>query len=170
VAAVADALAARGTSFASVFASFGAANRAPRTSYAEGRAYGSAPRRGDRTVAPAAPVARGRASLAHLTTRTVGFRRGGGVSATARLRLSLRAIHPALGARAIVVRSSGRRTTLPLRPTGTTDLPFGRGIRGVELVLSNGGTGYACWRGTALSCRGVALDDGAGVTFRATLR
>ena len=170
VAAVADALAARGTSFAAVFASFGAANRAPGTSYAEGRAYRSAPRRGDRTIAPAAPVARGRASLAHLTTRTVGFRRGGGVSATARLRLSLRAGHPAFGARAIVVRSSGRSTTLPLRPSGTSDLPFGRGIRRVELVLSNGGTGYACWRGTALSCRGVALDDGAGVTFRATLR
>jgi hypothetical protein len=72
------------------------------------------------------------------------------------------------------VRPGGVVERRPLRLDGSgagrTVVPFGLGVRRVDLVLANGGTSYRCWRGTDFSCRGVSRDDGRSFVYGASLR
>jgi hypothetical protein len=169
--AVSGALASRGSSLRSAFAGFAAANRVPWASYSEGGAYATSSTWRRHVISSYDRAASGETRLSHLATRTVSFQPGSGVGRHDRLRLSLSGMRGrASTARVVVVSTSGRAMVRRLRVGSTLAVPFGGdSVRRVDLVLVNAGTDYACWRGTALSCRGVALDDGRVLGYRAAL-
>ena len=108
-------------------------------------------------------------SVSHLASRFVSFRP---TRASHRLRLALAPTGYA-NARAsvVVVGSSGAADVMSLPGGGSRSLRFDpRRVRRVDLVLTNAGSRYACWRGTSLACRGLPLDDGRAFRFRAVAR
>jgi hypothetical protein len=177
LAALIDALSARGLRFRPTFASFAVANRLPHRWYSEGADYPSAPTSTTYTVTPRAPRTTWRRErLSHLSSRYVSYRSSRGVTRRAKLRISVAApaSDPSQAASAIVLLSSGAVSVrrIPIGPAGNGSLlvPFGRGVvRRVDVVLVNAGTTFACWRGTELSCRGVSLDDALAFRVRGTL-
>jgi hypothetical protein len=175
--AVARTLAARGTTLRTQFARFAAANRRPATTYEEGRA----------NHYPAAPLSlrvalsgRKRDSgwqtrtVDHLASATVRFSRATGMAARRlRLRLDLPAVRFGSGAVATVYRTTGAPQTVTLGLTAqgnrTRSLPFGGGVRFVEVTLANAGIQYECWRptDTGYSCQGRPRDDNLPLKLRA---
>ena len=163
------ALGARGVAFDRLFAGWSAANRIPRRRYAEGGAYPVArvERIGNRS-----PLRAGGwriASVSHLASRVVSFRP---TRASRRLRLALAPTgHANARASVVVVGSSGAAAVVSLPGGGSRVVRFDpRRVRRVDLVLTNAGSRYACWRGTSLACRGLPLDDGRTFRFRAVAR
>ena len=176
--AAAAVLAQRGITFASAFRSFGVANFIPARFYREGRSWPGAPLLSTTVLRPAAPAARRRIELDHLTSAYISFVPGAGLRRNARLSLSV-ALAPLLtnpGAAAIVFRRSGpplvRPITLSLNAAGRITLPFGRGsIRRVVLVVTNGSNRYACGSiGSVYSCQGRPRDDGSRYVYSARAR
>ena len=170
LAAVRRVLARRHASFERAFAGFAAANAEPRGSYAEGGRYPH----GSRTFTV---LGGGRSSsgpqsvrVSHLSSRVVAFRPAGGHS----LRVEVDLPRGAARASLVVVPRSGRPHVRTIRANGAGHgiayVPFSPAtVERVDLVLVNAGTRYACWRGTDLSCHGVALDDGRKFAYDATV-
>ena len=176
IAAVKNALAARGVGLRAAWAEFAAANRQPGRSYAEGRAYPRAPLSG--TVAlSAAKRASGTITrvIDHLSASTVRIARAPRMAART-LRLALDLPRPARGSGAVatVHRRTGRPTTIALTPAITADgtavvkVPFDRAVQRVEVTLGNAGVRYrSCWSGTSWSCQGRPADDDLRFRVRA---
>jgi hypothetical protein len=172
-------LAERGLAFRDVFARFGVANRL--RAYAEGAKYPRPPLTKAYTVSRARPLIRWAPwRINHLATRYFAFRRGKTVRAGASL--VVRARLPAHGARAsvIVVKTNGSRFTRRLEQNADgyarARANFGRGVKQVELVLSNGSTRIpfsSCWTDTKnppfFSCYGRPRDDRRVFELRARL-
>ncbi len=165
LAATRSALASRGRSFRRVFAGFGAANVTPDASYDEGRAYPdrSGPALGlHSSVGPRSLVVR------RLSNRSVAFRPAGG-GTSLRIDIDVSSGDGA-AATAIVRRKSGavskHRIRLDAQGRGHAVVSFTSGeVRRVDLVLTNADTDLQCWKGTAVSCGGVARDDQLRFTY-----
>jgi len=166
---------ARGLSFPRLFSGFAAANRVPRSAYREGRLYPRARAFATYGLGAARPAVTRSTSVAHLASKTISFRPTGALAPSG-LALQVEAGGPVSSSRAtaLVVRPGGvverRRLRLDAGGRGGAVVPFGSGVRRVDLVLVNGGTRFRCWRGTDLSCRGLSLDDAHAFAVRATLR
>jgi hypothetical protein len=174
--AVARVLRNDGIHLADAFVGFAVANRL--RAYADGNLYPRTPT--DRTFR-IGPAQRRTAWLArrtnHLTTTYVSFRPRRGVPRRARLGLNVDA-HPRGGrARVIVFTKGGNRFIRAIRLNRDGDghrrVPFGRNVRRVDLVLSNGSSRMRCGRDgnpPFYSCFGIAKDDRRTYRFRAILR
>lgn len=175
LAAARRAVHARGLPFPRLFSGFAAANRVPRAVYREGHLYPRARAFAFHALGASRPDVAGSVSVAHLASKTIAFRPLDGLG-TSSLALEVSVGPGASTSRvtALVVRPGGvverRRLALDAGGVARAVVPFGFGVRRVDLVLVNAGTSYRCWRGTELSCRGVSLDDGRAFTFRAALR
>jgi len=174
LAAAQRAVEARALSFPRLFSGFAAANRVPRTVYDEGRLYGRARAFAAYGIGDARPSVAGSTAIAHLASKTVALLPVSGLGRRS-LALDVTVGSGLASSRAtvLVVRPGGdverRRIALAADGSGRAVVPFGAGVRRVDLVLVNAGTRYRCRRGTELSCGGVALDDGRPFSFRATL-
>ncbi|MGH3091126.1 MAG: hypothetical protein ACRDOG_02165, partial [Gaiellaceae bacterium] len=148
--------------------------------YADGNLYPRTPT--DRTfrIGPARPRTAWQARrMNHLTTRYVSFRPRRGVPRRARLGVNVE-VHPRGGrARLIVFSKSGNRFIRAIRLNRQGDghrrVPFGRKVRRVDLVLSNGSSRMRdCFSDRFFppfySCQGVPKDDRRTYRFRAILR
>ena len=65
--------------------------------------------------------------------------------------------------------SPRRRVPLDDDGHGRASVALGGSVRRVDVVLTNAGSAYRCWRGTDLSCQGVSLDDNRLFRVRASL-
>jgi hypothetical protein len=176
--AVRHALSARGLAFRDVFARFGVANRLRAYADAQKAKYPRPPLTKAYTVRRARPLIRWTPwRINHLATRYFAFRRGKTVKAGASLVVRVRL--PAHGARAsvIVVKTNGSRFTRRLEQNADgyarARANFGRGVKQVELVLSNGSTRISsCWQDEVapfFSCYGRPRDDRRVFELRARL-
>jgi hypothetical protein len=176
--AVARVLRNDGIHLADAFVRFAVANRL--RNYADGDLYPRTPT--DRTfrIGPAQRrTAWQSRRMNHLTTRYFSFRPRSGVPRRARLGLNVEA-HPRGGrARAIVFFRGGNRSVsdirLDLQGDGHRRVPFGRTVRRVDLVLSNGSSRMRdCFTDLFdppfYSCLGIPKDDRRTYRFRAILR
>jgi hypothetical protein len=174
--AVARVLRNDGIHLADAFVRFAVANRL--RNYADGNLYPRTPT--DRTfrIGPAKRRTAWQARrMNHLTTRYFSFRPRSGVPRRARLGLNVDA-HPRGGrARVIVFFRGGNRSARAIRldrqGDGHRRVPFGRNVRRVDLVLSNGSSRMRCGRDgnpPFYSCFGIAKDDRRTYRFRAILR
>ena len=175
LAAARRAVEARGLSFPRLFSSFAAANRVPATAYREGHLYPRAQAFAAYGLGDARPAVSDSTRVAHLASKTIAFRAASALGPRS-LALEVTIGRGIASSRvtALVVRPGGdverRRIVLDGNGSGRAVVPFGLGVRRVDLVLANAGTSYRCWRGTALSCGGVSLDDGRPFAFSAALR
>jgi hypothetical protein len=176
--AVRHAFAARSLAFRDVFARFGIANRLRAYADAQKAKYPRPPLTKAYTVSRARPLIRWAPwRINHLATRYFAFRRGRTVKAGASIVVRVRL--PAHGARAsvIVVKTNGSRFTRRLEQNADGNARaranFGRGVKQVELVLSNGSTRISCWTDTKIppffSCYGRPRDDRRVFELRARL-
>jgi hypothetical protein len=169
------ALAARGTGLTSVFAGFGAANRTPAASYAEGHLYPRVAAAETRWVDGGSPDTGWiPLRLDHLANGTVALRSRPSASA-GKLTVEVAAGRDERSAAVtlLVVRPGGATTRVRLRlgddGRGRATVPFGGAVGRVDAVVTNAGSSFRCWRGTDLSCQGASLDDGRLVRIRASL-
>lgn len=145
----------------------------PATAYREGHLYPRAQAFAAYGLGDARPAVSGSTGVAHLS-KTIAFRAASALGPRS-LALELTVGRGIASSRvtALVVRPGGdverRRILLDGNGSGRAVVPFGLGVRRVDLVLANAGTGYR-WRGTALSCGGISLDDGRPFTSSAALR
>ena len=163
LAAVRGALAHRGRSFRDVFAGFGAANLTPGSSYQEGAGYPA-------TAVPAVGLGSHTVLVRRLANRAVAFRPGGN-GTQLRIDVAVSARENA-AATVIVRRVSGaiakRRIRFDADGRGHAVVPFaGDEVRRVDLVLTNADPALDCWKGTTLSCSGVAHADRLRFTYEA---
>ena len=175
--AVAHVLASRGGRFAATWAEFAAANRRPAATYEEGRANGYPVARLDRQVGlSGSHRSSGWLSrqVDHLAASTVRFTRSPGLDATTlKLRLDLPVRSRGSAVVATVYPTSGAPTVTPVRldasGDATASVPFGSGVRHVEVTLANAGIHYTgCYRGSAWSCQGRPQDDNLRLSVRAS--
>jgi hypothetical protein len=177
--AIRNVASARGTTFRRLFAAFGWINRVSRSWYDEGLAnhYRQAPlAERAMTLRQSAPSRSRAPRLNHQTNRYYEFKRGSGVSRTAKLKfvLDLPSRRTGPEASALVFRKSGRiviyRFSLNSRGNGKFRVPFGSGVAKVDLVLTNASTRYSCWQDppTRYACYGRPLDDRR--TYKLTAR
>ena len=177
--AVAGALSARGVSLPRAYALFATVNRAPALWYEEGAANhypSSGPAATVKLTKSKKDSGWRRASLLHLSSITVRFLPGTGLSATAwKLKVNLDLPDTSTGSAAAVTvykRSGAPQVTIvPLNSSGaaTRKVAFGsRGVKYVEVSMINAGTRYSCWTSGDYSCQGSSLDDGRKVLVRAT--
>jgi hypothetical protein len=174
LAAAQRAVEARALSFPRFFSGFAAANRVPRTVYDEGHLYGRARAFTAYGLGDGRPSVAGSTAIAHLASKTVALLPVSGLGPRSlALDVSVGSGRASSRATALVVRPGGdverRRIGLDAAGNGRAVVPFGAGVRRVDLVLVNAGTRYRCRRGTGLACEGISLDDGRPFTFRATL-
>ena len=169
LAAVRRALAERHTSFERAFAGFAAANAEP--AGATRRAAATRARAGPSPSSAAPAGAPGRRRRASHTSRATSSRSAppadtsSGSPSTSRTGPAGRASssYPAWAGRASADHVDGTGH-------GIAYVAFSPAtVERVDLVLANAGTRYACWRGTDLSCHGVALDDGRRFSYDAPL-
>lgn len=175
--AVARVLASRGGRLASSWAQFAAANRRPAATYEEGRANGYPAARFDRVVRLSSSHRdSGRLSrqVDHLAASTVRFTRSTSLDAKRlKLRLDLPVKRRGSAVVATVYPTSGAPTVTPVSLDAAGDaaasVPFGSGVRYVDVTLANAGIHYSgCYRGTAWSCQGRPQDDNLRFSVRAT--
>jgi hypothetical protein len=171
-------VAARGTSFRSLFGKFARVNRTPARYYSEGASYPRAP------LSHTYFLGRGRRGsdwqstrLRHLASGYFAFKPGRTASSNGSLRVRVDLPRRWRGPEAylLVLRTSGsryfRKFALDSNGDGVRSVAFGRGtIREVDLVLTNASTRMRCGRGTFYSCSGVGADDLRYYKFRATVR
>ncbi|HEX2111281.1 MAG TPA: MXAN_6640 family putative metalloprotease [Gaiellaceae bacterium] len=173
--AVSAAVAARGSPFASAFVAFAVANRTPGTAYEEGAAYPAARSVMSFALSRARPVVeRRRLRVARLAGASVSFRLGRARSRALRIRIAGAGDATDLVVSALVVRPSGavrvRPVSLGADGSASVAIPLRRSrVSRVDLVAANASTALACWRGTALSCRGVPLATSVELAYRAEL-
>ncbi len=177
--AVEGALAARGTTFGTIFPAFGVANFTPETTYAEGALYlmfedvGPAPV--VHSLTAAAPTVTQPVRMPHISNDYYAFTPGTGLTPTSTLTVAVSAPGVGGAANLIVLRTDGTRTVVPVPISGgagtVSGVPFGLGVARVVLVLTNAGTRFnRCGRDRRppfYSCSGFPLDD-ADYTFSAT--
>lgn len=176
--AIRSVLAERGVDFSHIFSLFGDANRRPARSYAEGRSndYPSAPLALSRKLKPGQSTGWLKGRMDHLTNRTIRFAPSPRLKARSwRLRLNVDLPPTARGSAATLTigRRSGGVTTRPLtldkRGDRKTRVEFSlRAVKYVEVTLTNASTRFDCWRGTRVSCSGIALDDSLRFQVRGT--
>jgi len=112
--------------------------------------------------------------ISHLANGTVSLR-GGLLAQQTPLTVHVAAGRDERSAAAtlLVVRLGGRVTRTRVRlddeGRGRAIVPFGGSVRRVDVVLTNAGSSFRCWRGTDLSCQGVSLDDSRLFRVRASL-
>jgi hypothetical protein len=117
-------------------------------------------------------------TLKHQTNGYFEFKRGSGLSSTAKLTLVLNLPDKSTGAAAsvLIFNKSGTvsRATLGITSSGdgTFKIPFGSSVAKVDVVLTNGSTRYkgsTCFSGlTPYACGGAkSLDDGRAYKFTA---
>ncbi|MGH3041899.1 MAG: MXAN_6640 family putative metalloprotease [Gaiellaceae bacterium] len=170
----------RGVAFRDAFVRFGVANRLRDYADAQNAGYPWAPLTKTYTVSPTRPLIRWTPwRIDHLATRYLAFRRGKQVKAGASLWVRVQL--PKYGARAavIVVDTDGSRVAHLLEQNADgyarAHTRFGRGVKRVELVLSNGSTRIrsgSCWQDQVepyFSCLGRPLDDRRVFQLRAKL-
>jgi hypothetical protein len=176
--AVARVLRHDGIHLANAFASFAVANRL--RAYDDGNLYPRTPTDRSFRIGPAQRRTAWQARrMNHLTTRYFSFRPRSGVPRRAQLGLNVDA-HPRGGrARVIVFTRGGNRSIRAIRLNRQGDghrrVPFGRKVRRVDLVLTNGSSRMRnCFDDLFFppfySCLGVPKDDRRTYRFRAILR
>lgn len=164
-----EALSARQSNLATMFARYSVANRAPALGYEEGAAYPTAPAK---SVTLSTKAKNPRAfvrTLDHLTSSTVRYRPGNLSASDWRLGLTFNLAPEAAGSAAVItlVRKSGARQSvfadLDARGDAKIGVPFSsRKVTTVEVTLLNlSGRLTDCWDGsTPYSCQGGdPLDD-----------
>ena len=176
---VRNALSARGKSFRGAFGKFGWASRISRVIYDEGldNGYPQAPLSASpMTLRKSAPSRSKSVTLNHQTNKYYEFRRGAGVSSTAKLKFVLDLPSTTTGsfATALVFRASGitpYQFALPRTGNRTFKVPFGSSVTKVDLVLTNGSTRYTCWVSpqSPYACFGAPKDNGRTYKFVARL-
>jgi hypothetical protein len=161
-------LAARRTSFARVFGTFGTWTRDPARYFSEGRTYRSAPLTGRLTLTRSRPSTglRTVTGLSHMTHSFVRFSPSATLRGAWRLRVTVNMVDRSRGSSARVV--VHRRSRPPLAygialnrsGAGTKVVGFSRAaVTHVELDLVNASTRFRCNLGTYQSCSGVSYDD-----------
>lgn len=169
--------------FRSNFAQFGWMNRVARVNgvYDEGAAnsYPQSPLTASANTLSGSNRSRSKSiTLKHQANAYYEFKRGRGLSSTAKLTLALNLPAKSTGAAAsvLVFKKNGSISPFTLGITsagdGTFKLPFGSGVRKVDVVLTNGSTRYkgsSCFSfSTPYACGGAkSLDDGAAFKFTA---
>ena len=158
------------------FADFGVWNARPAKFYDEGSAYPTAPVARTATLTGGAPSMASTAKLDHLANRHVAVRRGSGVAANARLRVTVNG--PAYGtgpeATVLVIRKSGaafsRIVTLNTAGDGAVTVVFDSTVSRVIVVTTNASTRYTnCFSDqTPFACfGGVPRDQNMTYRFQA---
>ena len=171
--AVSRALSHKG-GFRSRFAEFGWRNRIARLAYGEGtaNAYPQSPLTSSANTLSRNNRQKSKSvGLKHQTNAYFEFKRGSGLSSTAKLTLVLNLPAKSTGAAAsvLVFMKNGSVSPFTLGITSAGDgafkIPFGSSVRKVDVVLTNASTRYkgsTCFSdNTPYSCGGAkALDDG----------
>ena len=173
--AVADALAARGTSLRSEWARFTDANRRPGTSYDEGRAnrYPTGRLSGRVSLTGGSRDSGWKSRrIDHLAASTVRFTRAAKMKASSlKLTFDLPSLDRGSSATATVYATSGRprpaNIQLDANGDGIVDVAFDRDVKYVDVTLANAGIHYTCWKQTSFSCQGRSDDDGLRFRVRA---
>ena len=110
--------------------------------------------------------------VAHLSTKTVVLRPRKAAAGTLAVEVAVGRDERSAAVTLVVVRPEGRtmrRVTLDGDGHGRATVSFGGSVRRVDVVLTNAGSAYRCWRGTDLACQGVSLDDNRLFRVRASL-
>ena len=160
------------------FADFGVWNARPAKFYDEGGAYPSAPVSRSATLTRAAPSMSSTAKLDHLTNRSVVVRRGSGLGADARLRVTVNGPPSGTGPEAsvVVIRKSGaarsKVVALNTAGNGAVTVAFDSTVSRVVVITTNASTRYRdCYQDlTPFACfGGVPLDQDRTYSFRAAV-
>ncbi|HUF57944.1 MAG TPA: MXAN_6640 family putative metalloprotease [Actinomycetota bacterium] len=160
------------------FADFAVWNARPSAFYDEGAAYAAATVARSVSLTRAAPSVRSTAQLDHLANRFVVVRRGSGLKATARLRITVDGPNHGTGPEAsvVVIRKSGavayRVVDLNSSGNGAITVAFGTTVARVVVIMTNASTRYTnCYSGlTPFACDGgVPLDQNRTYAFRAAV-
>jgi hypothetical protein len=178
--AIARALSKKG-GFRARFAEFGWRNRIARVTYQEGQAnsYPQSPLSSSANTLSHSNRSKSKSIvLKHQTNGYFEFKRGSGLSSSAKLTLVLNLPSKSTGAAAsvLVFNKNGTVSPFTLGITssggGTFKVPFGSNVSRVDVVLSNGSTRYkrsTCFSDkTPYACGGAkSLDDGHAYKFTA---
>jgi len=178
--AVARALSNKG-GFRARFAEFGWRNRVARIAYGEGTAnsYPQSPLSASANTLSHSNRSKSKSiTLKHQANAYYEFKRGSGLSSTAKLTLVLNLPAKSTGAAAsvLVFNTNGTVSPATLGITssgdGTFKIPFGSTVSKVDVVLTNGSTRYkgtTCFSGgTPYACGGAkSLDDGSAYKLTA---
>ena len=167
--------AARGESFARLFAEFADANRRPAAVYDEGadNSYPRAPLSGSRLLGPGQSSGLITRELDHLTSATIQFTPTG---LTSRLRITVDMSKAFHGALAVVSTYPvgglpvSSRVALNRLGIGTLTVPFVQGTESrVEVTLVNASARTRCWAraSSPFSCFGIPRDDNSPQVVRA---
>jgi hypothetical protein len=160
------------------FADFAVWNARPAKYYDEGASYPSAAVAKTVTLNRAARSTASTATLDHLTNRFVVVRRGTGLKATARLRITVDGPGDATGPEAsvVVVRKSGTASykvvNLNGSGNGAVTVVFGTTVGRVVVIMTNASVRYTnCYQNiTPFACfGGVPTDQNRTYTFRAAV-
>jgi hypothetical protein len=160
------------------FADFAVWNARPAKYYDEGGAYPTGKVVKTVTLTKAAPSTKSTAKLDHLTNRYVAVRRGSGLKATARLRVTVDGPGYATGPEAsvVVIRKSGKAgykvVDLNNAGDGAVTVAFDTTVARVVVIMTNASTRYTnCYADlTSFACfGGVPLDQNRSYTFRAAV-
>ena len=160
------------------FADFAVWNARPAKYYDEGASYPTAPVAKTVTLTRTARSTASTATLDHLTNRFVVVRRGTGLKATARLRITVDGPGDATGPEAsvVVVRKSGTAASKVVNLNGSGNgavtVAFGTTVARVVVIMTNASVRYTnCYQNiTPFACfGGVPTDQNRTYTFRAAV-
>ena len=170
----------RGTSFRALFSNFGWGNRVSRLFYDEGsdNAYPQAPLSASAMTVSGSNRSRSKTlTLNHQTNGYLEFKRGSGVSGTAKLKVVLNLPPASTGAAAsaLVFKKNGGvlpfTLGVPSTGDGTFKIQFGSTVAKVDVIVTNASTRYKnCFaHNTPYACSGVPRDDGQAYKVTAHL-
>jgi hypothetical protein len=160
------------------FADFAVWNARPAKYYDEGASYPTAAVAKAVTLTKANPSTRSTATLDHLTNRFVTVRRGTGLKANARLRITVDGPGDATGPEAsvVVIRKSGtagyKIVNLNSSGNGAVTVAFNTTVARVVVIVTNASVRYTnCYTNvTPYACfGGVPTDENRTFTFRAAV-
>jgi hypothetical protein len=175
--AVKNTIVARGAKFPAAFSRFGALNRHPKTSYAEGAAYPASPLAGTFGLSGSHRSTGWQfIKLNHLTNAHARVRPASGLTQSDwRVRVNLDAPNTSRGSAATVqvYKQNGSIAVYPITLNTSGDatkvFPFSvKSVKYVEVTMTNGSTRYNCWQQPGWSCFGVPLDQNLRFEIRAT--
>lgn len=174
--AVSKELASRHSDLRRTFAQFADANRRPRSSYAEGAHYPTAPAKKRTVTAKHRSTGWQQVRLNHLSSATFSVKPPKGMRHW-RLRVNVDLPAKRFGSAAVLTsydakgRAHRRMVTLSKKGDGSATVRFdARKVRRVDLTLANGSTRYRCWvgavKGVQYSCSGHPRDDRRPMRYR----